>query len=271
MMKRIKKFFRQLSVDLHFLVPVTVIVFFLCLIIIIAKDKMVSDVESSFNRYMGYLKDTVFLSTYDSLKKGNMKVFEDILTQIGTYEQVKEFSLINKNGKVVYSTNKKFLKTKDPKAAEISKPLTEAGRDKITYYFPVVTVDYCTRCHRQWESGEINSVYRISLNNSSFVNLVNISSFSNKAIFIGGFIAVLLIYILYSYIKQLRFSEIISESEKKYRSLFENIMDVQFCINEKGELILISPSGVGLLNYRDKNEILYKNFSSKLLYDEQAY
>lgn len=271
MMKRIKKFFRQLSVDLHFLVPVTVIVFFLCLIIIIVKDKMVSDVESSLNRYMGYLKDTVFLSTYDSLKKGNMKVFEDILTQIGTYEQVKEFSLINKNGKVVYSTNKKLLKTKDSKAAEISKPLTEAGRDKITYYFPVVTVDYCTRCHRQWESGEINSVYRISLSNSSFVNLVSISSFSDKAIFIGGFIAVLLIYILYSYIKQLRFSDIISESEKRYRSLFENIMDVQFCINENGELILISPSGVNLLNYRDKNEILHKNFGSKLLYDEQTY
>jgi len=271
MMRRLKSLIKQLSLDLHFLVPVTVIVFFLCLIIIIAKDKMVNDVESSLNRYMGYLKDTVFLSTYDSLKKGNMKVFEDILTQIGTYEQVKEFSLINKNGKVVYSSNKKFLKTKDPKATTINKPLMEKGSNKITYYFPVVTVDYCTRCHREWESGEINSVYRISLSNSSFVNLVNISSFSNKAIFIGGFIAVLLIYILYSYIKQLRFSEIISESEKRYRSLFENIMDVQFCINENGELILISPSGVDLLGYRDKNEILHKNFASKLLHDKQSY
>lgn len=271
MMRRLKSFVKQLSADLNFIMPVAVIIFFLCLLAVIAKDRLVDDVENSLNRYMGYLKDTVFLSTYDSLKKGNMKVFEDILKHIGSYDQVKEFSLINKKGKIVYSSKKELVKKEDPTAAKIAEPATEVNSGKITYYFPVTTVGYCTRCHTAWEDGEINSVYRISLSNSSFLNLANISSISNKAIFTGGLIAILLIYIFYAYIKHLKFSEMVSESEKRYRSLFENIMDVQFCIDDKGNLVLISPSGLELLGYNSADEILNKNFASNLLYDEKDY
>ena len=67
-------------------------------------------VQSSMNQYMGYLKDMIFMSTFDSLKKGNMTVFSEHLKEIGKYDQVKEFSLIDPQGLVHYSSDPSLVK-----------------------------------------------------------------------------------------------------------------------------------------------------------------
>ena len=50
-------------------------------------------VRSSLTTYMENLRDMVFMSTYDSLKKGNMKLFKSHLVEIGTLGDVSVFSM----------------------------------------------------------------------------------------------------------------------------------------------------------------------------------
>lgn len=59
------------------------------------------------------------------------------------------------------------------------------------------------------------------------------------------------------------------ESEKKYRSIFENITDVYYRADLEGNLILVSPSGVDLLGYDSAEEVVGKNIAKEFYVDPQ--
>ena len=53
-------------------------------------------------------------------------------------------------------------------------------------------------------------------------------------------------------------------SEKRYRTIFESILDTYFRIGAYGSVAEISPSGARLLNYESPDELIGKNFARDL-------
>jgi len=63
--------------------------------------------------------------------------------------------------------------------------------------------------------------------------------------------------------------EALRESEQKYRSIFENIIDVYYRADLEGNLTLVSPSGVKLLGYDSSEEMIGKNIATEFYLDPQ--
>jgi len=148
-------------------------------------------VQSSMNQYMGYLKDMIFMSTFDSLKKGNMTVFSEHLKEIGKYDQVKEFSLIDPQGLVHYSSDPSLVKkTEDLSHVNKKGPTVINDHGEQTYYYPVQTTEYCLRCHREWQKDTINSFYKVKLDSSAIGAVKNMSLFNNILLGVAVILAV---------------------------------------------------------------------------------
>lgn len=60
--------------------------------------------------------------------------------------------------------------------------------------------------------------------------------------------------------------EIIKQSEKKYRTLFEDMPGVYYRADRKGNVIMVNPPGVKLLGYNSPKEIIGKNLAKDLYY-----
>jgi len=60
--------------------------------------------------------------------------------------------------------------------------------------------------------------------------------------------------------------EIIKQSEKKYRTLFENMPGVYYRADRKGNVIMVNPPGVKLLGYNSPKEVIGKNLAKDLYY-----
>ncbi len=60
--------------------------------------------------------------------------------------------------------------------------------------------------------------------------------------------------------------EIIKQSEKKYRTLFENMPGVYYRIDREGNLIMINPEGAKLFGYNSPEDILGKNITQRLYF-----
>lgn len=115
--------------------------------------KKLQFIEKSLTGYMSYLKNMIFSSTYDSLKKGNMRLFTNMLEEIGEYEYVDEFSLVTPEGKIIYSSDKEKNDTTDSNVIGLEDKHQISDMKNNTYYFPVTTTSYCTRCHTSWKEG----------------------------------------------------------------------------------------------------------------------
>lgn len=61
--------------------------------------------------------------------------------------------------------------------------------------------------------------------------------------------------------------EALRVSEEKYRAIFENSIDVHFCVDVKGKLRIISPSGAKLLGYNNTREMLDKDVAATFYYN----
>jgi diguanylate cyclase (GGDEF)-like protein/PAS domain S-box-containing protein len=53
----------------------------------------------------------------------------------------------------------------------------------------------------------------------------------------------------------------LQKSEEQYRTLFENIQDVYFRADKKGNILLINPAGVKIFGYDSKEEVIGKNMA----------
>lgn len=60
--------------------------------------------------------------------------------------------------------------------------------------------------------------------------------------------------------------EILKQSEKKYRTLFEDMPGVFYRADRKGNVIMVNPPGVKLLGYNSPKEIIGKNLAKDLYY-----
>lgn len=156
-------------------------------------------VESSIDKYTYTLKDILFMTTYDALKKGNMKLFQDLLYEINEYSVVKEYSLVlADNGKIAYSSKETLINKIDDFIIKNKYDLEKTifKNNNIISYFPVKTNEYCSRCHPDREIGSIYAYYKVSIDGSSILSTKKFSILSTIfTIFIGLFIILLIYYL----------------------------------------------------------------------------
>jgi len=224
-------------------------------------------IEESLSSYMTHLKNMIFSSTFDSLKKGNMKVFNNILKEIGSYEYVYEFSLLSPDGKITFSSDDAKAGRTDKNVIGVKKEKVLKNVSNITYYFPVQTVSYCTRCHIDWPLGEINSYYKVVLSRQALVNISKFSKSTYQTAIFSGIIVFIFFYLFYYIVKNKVSEDNAKENERLFRSLFENIMDVQYKTDINGNLTLISPSGIRLLGYDNEDEMKRFGAGQIMFYD----
>ena len=159
------------------------------ILFIIFSKYSINSVEKEILSLNDAIAKTVFNSAYDALRKGNMILFDNILKTIASEKVVKEFSLINTNGVISYSSNpiavgKKFnldlikekfkIKNIEPEKTYVFSDPKE--KDYIVFK-AIMTIPYCVRCHRDWKVGEINSYYLLKLDAKNFFNIVGMSKF----------------------------------------------------------------------------------------------
>ena len=119
--------------------------------------------------------DVTFQSVSDALQKGNMNVFQKTLELIGTEKVINEFSLINKNGKVNYSSNPSHKgRNYSNKIANVSKfEIKELkNEDNIEAIEPIRATPYCLRCHTQWKNHEIVAYYYLKIHGEHYYNML---------------------------------------------------------------------------------------------------
>ena len=177
-------------VAVYVIIPMLII----ATVFIVLDTKKNSLVQKSMTQYMNYLKDMIFMSTFDSLKKGNMTVFQEHLEEIGKYGQVNEFSLLSSEGEVRYSSQHDLVKTRVDvsRLNQNGQTITDTGNE-VTYYYPVQTTEYCLRCHRDWHEGMVNSFYKVTLSNASIAEIKHLSLFNDIMLIIGFIVAVTIV------------------------------------------------------------------------------
>lgn len=153
-------------------------------------------VETALSSYMNQLKDMIFMSTYDSLKKGNMHVFKNMIAEIGKYHDVAEFSLVHTDGLVAYSSSPEKVgqKVEYEFNPEHEESFTDNGN--MVYHFPVKTIGYCLRCHTDWQEGTVNSYYLVKLKRDALISVQRMSFISDVFVLLCGMALVFIIYFL---------------------------------------------------------------------------
>lgn len=82
----------------------------------------------------------------------------------------------------------------------------------------------------------------------------------------GDIVGNTLLFITRDITESKKSEEIIKQSEKKYRTLFEDMPGVYYRADRKGNVIMINPPGVKLLGYNSPKEIIGKNLAKDLYY-----
>ncbi|QIJ71572.1 HAMP domain-containing protein [Thermosulfuriphilus ammonigenes] len=103
-------------------------------------------------------------SAVDSLRKGNMKTFEHLLQTVAGQRGIKELSLIDAGGTVLYSSNRKKV---GQNYQDLLKAFAPSGEvfmvsEDLARIIPVETTTYCLRCHSDWRAGEVNSYFLVA-------------------------------------------------------------------------------------------------------------
>lgn len=227
----------QLLTSKYFLTLTFVVL--LCLTLFLLVDSFKSrQVKESLTSYMGNLRDIVFMSTYDSLKKGNMKVFKDHLEEVGTFDDVKEFSLLDTKGVVNYSSEPKLVKQVDSNVLGLGHQLESSKEGFTTYYFPVETISYCSRCHSDWKIGSINSYYKLTLSRKA-LDAAELGTFYYHGFAVvgsGAFLAfIYMLFLLYERRKH-------EEQMQLSASVFENAVEAIVITTFEGQVIRINPA-----------------------------
>jgi len=68
------------------------------------------------------------------------------------------------------------------------------------------------------------------------------------------------------YTERKKMEEALKKSEEKYRSIFENTIDIYYRADLEGNIILVSPSGAEIFGYESVEEVIGKNFAKDFYY-----
>ncbi len=142
------------------------------------------------------VKEIALMSTVgavDALRKGNMNTFSNILSEAAKAKGLKELSLLDAHGKVLYSSNKQLL----GKAYDLYN-LSSLRKEAFVTLIPIKTTKYCTVCHNDWKQGNINSYFLISYDKKVLQTAANVQR-KGFVVAIGVFIIALIISILIFY------------------------------------------------------------------------
>jgi len=82
----------------------------------------------------------------------------------------------------------------------------------------------------------------------------------------GNIVGNQLLFITRDITESKKSEEIIKQSEKKYRTLFENMPGVYYRADRKGNIIMVNPPGIKLLGYNLPKEIIGKNLAKDFYY-----
>lgn len=82
----------------------------------------------------------------------------------------------------------------------------------------------------------------------------------------GNIVGNKLLFITRDITESKKSEEIIKQSEKKYRTLFEDMPGVYYRADRKGNVIMVNPPGVKLLGYNSPKEIIGKNLAKDFYY-----
>lgn len=115
----------------------------------------------------------------------------------------------------------------------------------------------------------INSFYKVSLSRKALIDISNFSYNSYYMVVFSGIIMFIFLYMFFYVIRKRISEDAVRESERKFRSLFENIMDVQYSTDMRGNLKLISPSGVKLLDYENEDEMKRYGLGQSMFFDKE--
>lgn len=185
-------------------------------------------VKDSLTNYMDNLRDMIFMSTYDSLKKGNMKLFTNHLAEIGTFDDVREFSLLDKKGLIHYSSDPKRVKLVEREVLGLEHREDLIDEGYTTYYFPVETVSYCSRCHPEWPVGSINSYYKLTLSRKALDTVKLTTFYSHGFTVIGGGVFLGFIYLLLTLYERRKHEEQLHLSVSVFENAVEAIVITTF-------------------------------------------
>ena len=81
-----------------------------------------------------------------------------------------------------------------------------------------------------------------------------------------NFVGNKLLFVTRDITDQKKAEEILKQSEKKYRTLFENMPGVYYRADRKGNIMMVNPPGVKLLGYNSPKEVIGKNLAKDLYY-----
>jgi len=200
---------------------------------------------------MDNLRDMVFMSTYDSLKKGNMKLFKSHLEEVGSFADVAEFSLLNTKGVIQYSSDPLLVKGIDARVTGLEAPSQIARGDSITYYFPVETTSYCSRCHADWRVESINSYYKLTLSRKALETLEANTLYYHGFTVGGGGVLIGFIYLLFTLYERRKHEEQMQLSA----SVFENAVEAIAITTFDGLVEKINPAFSQITGYAE-NEVI---------------
>lgn len=141
-------------------------------------------------------KNIVFTTTYSAIKYGNMETFDKTIKDIvETNSNIKEISLLDKDGIIKYSNNNanigKKIKDKLP-----DKEIVENYKDFNIFYIPVITSKECLTCHNRWQEDDINGYYRLSVDTTHFNMLRHINYAFLIFIIIASIVVILIFYFI---------------------------------------------------------------------------
>lgn len=208
-------------------------------------------VKQSLNAYMDNLRDLIFMSTYDSLKKGNMKIFKNHLEEVGTFNDVREFSLLDANGVVRYSSDPQWVKEVDAQVLGLQQQREQISDGFTTYYFPVETTGYCARCHPDWQPGSINSYYKLVLSRQALDAVAHSTLYYHGFTVLSGGVLLAFIFALHTLQERKRHQEKLLLSA----SVFENALEAIAVTSFTGLVEKINPAFARITGYVEE-EIL---------------
>lgn len=169
-----------------------------------------------------------------SLERGEMEKFARLLTDQRKVEGLIEFSLLDNNNIVTYSSDKAFLNKKLPD--DISRKLNENPQMMLTWtdkaieiYHPEIITGDCIRCHTNWTVGGIGgtTLFRFSLDSLSKARMLTAEGLADTksgiiryAIYTVATILVLFVISMYVLIKRL-----IASPLKQFADKFNTVAD----------------------------------------------
>jgi len=160
------------------MIPIVIFYTFLSLTSYFYLDKFIRLSLRELELEVDSLASLITRASVDSLKKGNMIQFADLMKEISRAENIREFNLINYEGKVLYSAyNEEIGKNKNNLIEESKKSeYILSNSNSIGKIIPVQTTNYCIGCHSQWKENTTNSYFYIAINNTSSKTIESIGN-----------------------------------------------------------------------------------------------